>query len=50
MLMIAYYTDETQKKYNHSLKHYATNYKLTLNDPNPISDFLGTHFSLQENG
>jgi hypothetical protein len=25
-------------------------YKLTLNDPDPIDDFLGIHFSHQDNG
>jgi hypothetical protein len=25
-------------------------YKFTLNDPDPIDDFLGIHFSQQDNG
>jgi hypothetical protein len=32
------------------VKTLRDNYKLTLNDPDPIDDFLGIHFSNQDNG
>jgi hypothetical protein len=32
------------------VKTLRDNYKLTLNDPYPIDDFLGIHFSHQDNG
>jgi hypothetical protein len=32
------------------VKTLRNDYKLTLNDPDPIDDFLGIHFSHQENG
>jgi hypothetical protein len=32
------------------LKTLCNDYKLTLNDPYPIDDFLGIHFSHQDNG
>jgi hypothetical protein len=32
------------------VKTQCDDYKLTLNDPDPIDDFLGIHFSHQDNG
>jgi hypothetical protein len=32
------------------VKTLRSDYKLTLNDPDPIDDFLGIHFSHQDNG
>jgi hypothetical protein len=32
------------------IKTLRDDYKLTLNDPDPIDDFLGIHFSHQDNG
>jgi hypothetical protein len=32
------------------VKTLLDDYKLTLNDPDPINDFLGIHFSHQDNG
>jgi hypothetical protein len=32
------------------VKTLGDGYKLTLNDPNPINDFLGIHLSQQDNG
>jgi hypothetical protein len=32
------------------VKTLRDDYKLTLNDPDPIGDFLGIHFSHQDNG
>jgi hypothetical protein len=32
------------------MKTLRNNYKLTLNDPDPIDDFLGIDFSEQDNG
>jgi hypothetical protein len=32
------------------VKTLRDDYKITLNDPDPIDDFLGIHFSHQENG
>jgi hypothetical protein len=32
------------------VKTLCDDYKLTLNDPDPIDDFLGIHFSHQDNG
>jgi hypothetical protein len=32
------------------IKTLRDDYKLTLNDPYPIDDFLGIHFSHQANG
>jgi short-subunit dehydrogenase involved in D-alanine esterification of teichoic acids len=32
------------------VKTLRDDYKLTLNDPDPIDDFLGIHFSRQHNG
>jgi hypothetical protein len=32
------------------VKTLRNDYKLTLNDPDPIDDFLGIHFSNQDNG
>jgi hypothetical protein len=35
---------------NKFVKTLRDDYKLTLNDPDPIADFLGIHFSHQDNG
>jgi hypothetical protein len=32
------------------VKTFCDDYKLTLNDPDPIDDFLGIHFSHQDDG
>jgi hypothetical protein len=32
------------------VKTLRDDYKITLNDPDPIGDFLGIHFSHQDNG
>jgi hypothetical protein len=38
------------KGINSFIKTLRDDYKLTLNDPDPIDDFLGIHFSHQDNG
>jgi hypothetical protein len=55
-MIIVLYTDDClfyarDTKYIDSfVKTLCDDYKLTLNDPYPIDDFLGTHFSHQDNG
>jgi hypothetical protein len=39
-----------QKDIDSFVKTLRADYKLTLNDPDPIDDFLGIHFSHQDNG
>jgi hypothetical protein len=55
-MIIVLYTDDCLL-YARDTKEIATfvktlrnDYKLTLNDPDPIDDFLGIHFAHQENG
>jgi hypothetical protein len=54
--IIVLYTDDCliyarDTKYIDSfVKTIRDNYKLTINDPDPIDDFLGTHLSHQDNG
>jgi hypothetical protein len=49
------YTDDcplyarNRKEIDTFVKTLRNDYKLTLNDPDPIDDFLGIHFSHQEN-
>jgi hypothetical protein len=43
------YTQDT-KDIDSFLKTLRDDYKLTLNDPDPIDDFLEIHFSHQDNG
>jgi hypothetical protein len=43
------YTQDT-KEIESFIKTLRDDYKLTLNDPDPIDDFLGIHFSQKENG
>jgi hypothetical protein len=43
------YTGDT-KDIDSFLKTLRDDYKLTLNDPDPIDNFLGIHFSHQDNG
>jgi hypothetical protein len=38
------------KEIDSFVKTLRDDYKLTLNDPDPIDDFLGIHFSHQDNG
>jgi hypothetical protein len=55
-MIIVLYTDDCllyardTKEIDAFVKTLRNDYKLTLNDPNPIDDFLGIHFSHQENG
>jgi hypothetical protein len=55
-MIIVLYTDDCllyardTKEKDAFVKRLRNDYKLTLNDPNPIDDFLGIHFSHQENG
>jgi hypothetical protein len=55
-MIIVLYTEEyllyaRDTKYIDSfVKTLRDDYKLTLNDPDPIDDFLGIHFSHQDNG
>jgi hypothetical protein len=38
------------KDINSFVKTLRDDYKLTLDDPDPIDDFLGIHLSYQDNG
>jgi hypothetical protein len=55
-MIIVFYTDDCllyardTKDIDSFVKTLRDNYKLTLNDPDPIDDFLGIHFSHQDNG
>jgi hypothetical protein len=55
-MIIVLYTDDCllyardTKEIESFVKTLRDDYKLTLNDPDPIDDFLGTHFSQQDNG
>jgi hypothetical protein len=55
-MIIVLYTDDCllyardTKEIDTFVKTLRNDYKLTLNDPDPIDDFLGIHFSYQENG
>jgi hypothetical protein len=55
-MIIVLYTDaclfyaRNTKEIDTFVKTLRNDYKLTLNDPDPIDDFLGIHFSHQENG
>jgi hypothetical protein len=55
-MIIVLYTDDCllyardTKDIDSFVKTLRDNYKLTLNDPYPIDDFLGIHFSNQDNG
>jgi hypothetical protein len=55
-MLIVLYTDycllyvRDTKDIDSFVKTLFDNYKLTLNDPDPIDDFLGIHFSNQDNG
>jgi hypothetical protein len=55
-MIIILYTDDCllyardTKEIDTFVKTLRTDYKLTLNDPDPIDDFLGIHFSHQDNG
>jgi hypothetical protein len=55
-MIIVLYTDDCllyardTKEIDTFVKTLRNNYKLTLNDPGPIDDFLGIYFSHQENG
>jgi hypothetical protein len=55
-MIIVLYTDDCllyardTKEIDSFVKTLRDDYKLTLNDPDPIDDFLGIHFSHQENG
>jgi hypothetical protein len=55
-MIIVLYTDDfllyarDTKEIDTFVKKLCNDYKLTLNDPDPIDDFPGTHFSHQENG
>jgi hypothetical protein len=50
------YTDDCllyardKKEIESFVKTLHADYKVTLNDPDPINDFLGIHFSHQDNG
>jgi hypothetical protein len=54
-MTIVLYTDDCllyardTKDIDSFVKTLRDDYKLTLNDPDPISDFLGIHFSHQDN-
>jgi hypothetical protein len=55
-MIIVLYTDDCllytrYTEYTDSfVKTLCEDYKLTLNDPEPIDDFLGIYFSYQDNG
>jgi hypothetical protein len=55
-MIIVLYTDDCllyardTKEIELSVKTLRDDYKLTLNDLDPIGDFLGIHFSHQDNG
>jgi hypothetical protein len=55
-MIIILYTDDCllyardTKEIDTFVKTLRNDYKLTLNDPDPIDDFMGIHFSHQENG
>jgi hypothetical protein len=55
-MIIVLYTDDCllytrdTKEIDAFLETLHNDYKLTLSDPDPIDDFLGIHFSYQENG
>jgi hypothetical protein len=55
-MMIVLYTDDCllyardTTDIDKFVKTLRDDYKLTLNDPYPIDDFLGIHFSHQDNG
>jgi hypothetical protein len=55
-MIIILYTDDClfyaqdTKEIDSFVKTLRDDYKLTLNDPYPIGDFLGIHFSHQDNG
>jgi hypothetical protein len=55
-MIIVLYTDDCliyardTKDIDSFIKTLRDDYKLTLNNPDPIDDFLGTHFSHQDNG
>jgi hypothetical protein len=55
-MIIVLYTDDSllyardTREIESFVKTLHDDYKLTLNDPDPIDDFLGTHFSHQDNG
>jgi hypothetical protein len=55
-MIIVLYTDDCllyardTKEIDAFVKALRNDYKLTLNDPDPIDDFVGIHFSHQENG
>jgi hypothetical protein len=55
-MIIVLYTDDCilyarhTKEIDSFVKTLRDDYKLTLNDPDPIDDFLGCHFSHQYNG
>jgi hypothetical protein len=55
-MIIVLYTDNCllyardTKDIDSFVKTLRDDYKLTLNDPDPIDDFLGIHFSTQDNG
>jgi hypothetical protein len=55
-MIIALYTDDCllytrdTKDIDSFVETLRDDYKLTLNDPDPVDDFLGTHFSHQDNG
>jgi hypothetical protein len=55
-MIIVLYTDDCllyardTKDIDTFVKTLRNYYKLTLNNPDPIDDFLGIHFSHQENG
>jgi hypothetical protein len=55
-MIIVLYTDDCllyardTKEIDTFTKTLSNDYKLTLNNPDPIDDYLGIHFSHQENG
>jgi hypothetical protein len=55
-MIIILYTDDCllyardRKEIDSFVKTLRDDYKLTLNDPDPIDNFLGIHFSHQDNG
>jgi hypothetical protein len=55
-MTIVLYTDDCllyardTKEIESFVKTLRDDYKLTLNDPDPIDDFLGIYFSHQDNG
>jgi hypothetical protein len=55
MIIVLYTNDcllyaRDTKEIESFVKTLRDDYKLTLNDPYPIDDFLGIHFSHQDNG